>query len=102
MNDLREISGAALLLSARYWWVSAAVTLIFAGFGRAVRGVTRSGAIAGAVVCFALIVGAGWGGFAVLGVVFLLTWAATRVGSGLRQRCACADQQAFVAEARIK
>jgi len=94
MNDLREISGAALLLSARYWWVSAAVTLIFAGFGRAVRGVTRSGAIAGAVVCFALIVGAGWGGFAVLGVVFLLTWAATRVGSTRKRTLGTAEAQA--------
>jgi uncharacterized protein (TIGR00297 family) len=81
MNDLREISGAALLLSAKNWWVSAAITLIFAGFGRVVRGVTRSGAIAGATVCFALIVGAGWAAFAALGVVFLLTWTATRIGS---------------------
>jgi uncharacterized protein (TIGR00297 family) len=91
MNDLREIFGAALLLNGRNWWVSAAVTLIFAGFGRVVRGVTRSGAVAGAAVCFALIVGAGWAGFAALGAVFLLTWAATRIGSTRKRNLGTAE-----------
>jgi uncharacterized protein (TIGR00297 family) len=94
MNDLREIPSAVLLLSVRNWWFSAAVTLIFAGFGRLVRGVTRSGAIAGAVVCFALILGAGWAGFAALGVVFLLTWAATRIGSARKRSLGTAEAHA--------
>jgi uncharacterized protein (TIGR00297 family) len=94
MNDLREVSSAVLLLSARNWWVSAAVTLIFAGFGRVVRGVTRSGAVAGAAVCFALIVGAGWAGFVALGVVFLLTWAATRIGSARKRSLRTAEAHA--------
>lgn len=91
MNDLREISDAASQLNARNWWVPAAITLIFAVFGRTVQGVTRSGAIAGAVVCFALIVGAGWAGFAALCVVFLLTWAATHIGTARKQRLGTAE-----------
>ena len=94
MNDLCEIFGAALLLSGRNWWVSAAITFIFAGFGRVVRGVTRSGAVAGAAVCFALIVGAGRAGFAALGVVFLLTWAATHIGSARKRSLGTAEAHA--------
>jgi len=55
-------------------------TLGFSTAARLLRGVTASGAIAGGAVCFLLMVAAGWGGFAALCSVFIMTWAATRVG----------------------
>jgi uncharacterized protein (TIGR00297 family) len=60
--------------------VAAAVTLGFAQLGRAVRGVSSSGAWAGGVACFALFAGAGPGAFAALGVLFAVTWLSTRLG----------------------
>jgi uncharacterized protein (TIGR00297 family) len=69
----------------------AVITLAFAAFGWAVRGVTRSGALAGAIVCFALLAGAGWTGFAGLCTVFTLTWAATRFGYARKQRLGTAE-----------
>ena len=69
----------------------ALVTLAFAAFGWAVRGVTRSGAMAGAVVCFALLAGSGWAGFAGLCTVFALTWAATRFGYARKQSLGTAE-----------
>jgi uncharacterized protein (TIGR00297 family) len=72
------------LLAGRVWPVLA-VTVVFASLGRAVRGVSVSGALAGAGICFVLSLAVGWGGFAGLCAVFLLTWAATRVGYGQKQ-----------------
>lgn len=66
-------------------WPVLAVTTVFAFLGWAVRGVNFSGALAGAGVCFALSLSVGWGGFAGLCAVFLLTWAATRVGYRRKQ-----------------
>jgi uncharacterized protein (TIGR00297 family) len=60
--------------------MAAAVTLFFAVVACILRGVTLSGAAAGAFVSFALYAGAGPGAFAALVVVFGLTWLATRVG----------------------
>jgi uncharacterized protein (TIGR00297 family) len=60
--------------------MAAAVTIFFAVVGCILRGVTLSGAAAGAVVSFALYAGAGPGAFAVLVVLFGVTWFATRVG----------------------
>jgi uncharacterized protein (TIGR00297 family) len=60
--------------------MAAAVTLFFAIVGYISRGVTFSGALAGAVVSFALYGGAGPGAFAVLVLVFAITWLATRLG----------------------
>lgn len=60
--------------------MAAAVTLFFAILGYISRGVTLSGAVAGAIVSFALYGGAGPGAFAVLVLVFAVTWFATRLG----------------------
>jgi uncharacterized protein (TIGR00297 family) len=60
--------------------VAAAVTLGFAIFARMLRGVTRSGAMAGGLSCFLLFLGAGPMAFATLAALFLLTWVATRLG----------------------
>ena len=93
MNGLHQIAAVIPLPNVRNWWIYAAITLIFAGFGWAVRGVSRSGALAGAAVCYGLIVGAGWVGFAALCAVFLLTWAATRVGSTHKRSLGTAESR---------
>jgi uncharacterized protein (TIGR00297 family) len=82
------------------WWadsalrlaVISAITAAFAAFGHLVRGVTRSGAIAGAVVCFALFATAGPGAFAALLSVFAVTWIATRLGLPSKQRMGTAER----------
>ena len=60
--------------------IAAAVTLGFAVLARALRGVNRSGAVAGGLACFLLFAGAGPSAFATLAALFLMTWIATRVG----------------------
>ena len=61
-------------------WIAASITLTLAILARSMRGVSRSGAAAGAVVCFVLITCAGLGAFAGLIMLFALTWTATRFG----------------------
>jgi len=60
--------------------IAAAVTLGFAVLARALRGVNRSGALAGGLACFLLFAGAGPPAFATLTALFLMTWASTRLG----------------------
>src|SRR6266516_314656 len=67
------------------------LTAIFAVLGRAVRGVTSGGALAGGVVCFALLRGAGIGGFFLLLTVFVLTWMSTRLGRAYKTRLGTAE-----------
>ncbi len=59
---------------------AAGVTLGFAVLARALRGVNRSGALAGALACFLLLAGAGPAAFAALAALFALTWVSTRLG----------------------
>jgi len=56
------------------------VTVAFAGVGQMVRGVSRTGAIAGGIVCLVLFACAGPGAFAALFSLFAVTWLATRMG----------------------
>ena len=60
--------------------IAAAVTLGFAVLARALRGVNRSGALAGGLACFLLFAGAGPAAFGTLAALFLMTWVATRLG----------------------
>ena len=60
--------------------IAATVTLGFAVAARFLRGVNRSGALAGAIACFLLFAGAGPTAFATLSALFLMTWATTRLG----------------------
>jgi uncharacterized protein (TIGR00297 family) len=60
--------------------IAAAVTLGFAVLARALRGVNRSGALAGALACLPLFAGAGPTAFATLAALFLMTWVSTRLG----------------------
>jgi uncharacterized protein (TIGR00297 family) len=91
MHNLADISWASPSLAVGKLWIPVLISIIFAGFGRAVRGVTTSGAVAGALVCFALLVGAGPSGFVALFVVFLLTGTATRVGYARKQGLGTAE-----------
>jgi uncharacterized protein (TIGR00297 family) len=60
--------------------VSAAVSAVFALFAWLLGGVYAAGALAGFAIAFTLYMSRGWQMFAVLFCVFVLTWAATRVG----------------------
>ena len=71
--------------------VFSGITLLFSILGRVTRGVTATGAVAGAVVCFAVLLAAGFGGFAGLFAVFVLTWAATRLGYERKRRIGLAE-----------
>ena len=83
------------------WWGDSAqrlalilaITVAFAALGHLVRGVSRSGATAGAVVCFALFVSVGPGAFAGLLSVFVVTWLATRFGRIRKQRLGVAERK---------
>jgi uncharacterized protein (TIGR00297 family) len=86
--------------NAAGWWatnllrlgVVFAVTVAFAGVGRAIRGVTRSGAVAGGLICFVLFASVGPGAFAVLFSLFVLTWIATQLGRPRKQRLGTAER----------
>jgi uncharacterized protein (TIGR00297 family) len=73
--------------------VAAGLTLGFAVLARAVRGVSRSGAVAGGGACFALFAGAGPGAFAALAALFLMTWLATRLGYRRKQELGLAERR---------
>src|SRR5216117_1572673 len=66
-------------------WIAAITTVVFTTLARFVKGVSRSGAVAGAVICFPLIASAGLGAFIGLISVFALTWIATRFGYRRKQ-----------------
>src|SRR6266852_5512210 len=66
--------------SAERLAIAAAVTLGFAVLARTLRGVNRSGALAGGLACFLLFAGGGPAAFATLAALFLMTWVATRQG----------------------
>jgi uncharacterized protein (TIGR00297 family) len=72
--------------------VAAAVTVSFALLARALRGVDRSGMMAGGAACFLLFAGIGPPGFAVLAALFLLTWIATRFGYRRKQALGVAER----------
>jgi uncharacterized protein (TIGR00297 family) len=78
---------------ARRFWMAALVTLAFTVLARWLRGVSLSGSIAGAVVCFVLYAAAGPGAFAALVSVFVLTWIATRFGYRQKQRLGTAESR---------
>jgi uncharacterized protein (TIGR00297 family) len=95
IHDLLYSFGGAWSSSpADKLWAFAALSLLFAALGRVVRGVTTSGAVAGALVCFALLRGAGLGGFITLLTVFLLTWTTTRIGYARKQSLGTAEANA--------
>jgi uncharacterized protein (TIGR00297 family) len=68
------------------------ITLAFTGVARALHGVSRSGAAAGAVIAFLLYLCAGPGAFVLLVSVFVVTLIATRVGSARKQALGTAER----------
>jgi uncharacterized protein (TIGR00297 family) len=79
------------IISAPHIALATAFALAFAWLGWRIRGVTVSGAIAGACVCFLLLVGAGPGAVVALGAVFALTWISTLLGRQHKQRLGTAE-----------
>ena len=93
MSDLaRSAEILAELGAVRPLWTALAVTLAFAALARWVRGVSFSGALAGAAVCFVLYAGAGPGAFAALVSVFALTWISTRLGYQRKRKLGTAER----------
>lgn len=74
-------------------WAAIAVTIAFTAVARSIRGVSRSGAVAGAIVCFLLYTCAGPGAIVALLSVFALAWITTRFGSQRKQRLRIAEKQ---------
>jgi len=101
MKHLLSILFSGNALVAPKLWVAGAITLAFAGFGRLVRGVTSSGAVAGAAVCLGLFAGSGWAGFVGLCAVFFLTWAATRFGYAHKQKLGTAESRSGRTAAQV-
>jgi uncharacterized protein (TIGR00297 family) len=69
-----------------------ALTLLFALIAWRLRGVSPSGAIAGAAAALVVYAGAGIGGFATLVLVFVVTLASTRLGYARKQRLGVAER----------
>jgi uncharacterized protein (TIGR00297 family) len=72
--------------------IAGAVTLGFAVLARVLRGVSRSGMLAGGCACFLLFASAGPAAFAALTALFGLTWAATRLGFRRKQELGVAER----------
>jgi uncharacterized protein (TIGR00297 family) len=79
--------------SVRALGAATAVTLAFTALARFVRGVSLSGAVAGAVICFILFASGGPGVFIALVSVFILTWISTRLGYGRKQKLGTAQNR---------
>lgn len=75
------------------FWIAAAVTAAFSGLARLIRGVSRSGVWAGALVCFSLCMGAGAAAFTALVSVFVLAWVTTRIGYQRKLRLGTAEKR---------
>jgi uncharacterized protein (TIGR00297 family) len=89
--DLSRLS--RLTPSEARWAMGGLLTASFAVLARLLRGVTNSGALAGAVICFVLYVGGGAGAFAALITVFSLTWITTRLGYQRKQGLGTAERR---------
>jgi uncharacterized protein (TIGR00297 family) len=80
-------------LSPQRWAAAAAVTLGFAVAARVLRGVNRSGALAGGLACFFLFAVAGPCTFAAVVALFLMTWLSTRLGYWTKHQLGIAEQR---------
>lgn len=94
MNRLTQAAWVLLATdSVPSLWIAGIVTLIFTALGRWLRGVSVSGAVAGAVICFLLYIGAGPAAVAALVAVFALTWLSTRFGYRRKQKMGTAQNR---------
>jgi len=93
MQPLAQVTSRYAWASTHLLWIACALTLAFTALARRMRGVTRSGAVAGAVVCFLLYAGAGAGAFLALILVFALAWITTRWGYQRKQKLGTAEKR---------
>jgi|SRR6266478_7850072 len=91
--DLEQIRLHSWMTTPARFEVVSLVTAAFSGLGHLIRGVTLSGAIAGAMICFVLFASAGPGGFVVLLTLFIATWITTRLGRSRKQRLGTAERR---------
>jgi uncharacterized protein (TIGR00297 family) len=91
MYSLAGLSGMTGFGST--WEIGGLLTVVFAVAARLVRGVTTSGAMAGAASCFVLYLGGGSGAFAALITVFGLAWITTRLGYRRKLRLGIAERR---------
>jgi uncharacterized protein (TIGR00297 family) len=75
------------------WATGALLTLLFTGIARWLRGVTTTGAMAGALCCFVLYLGGGPRAFVALITVFGLAWITTRLGYERKQKLGVAEKR---------
>lgn len=80
------------LAPARQLWAAGAVSLAFTAVARWLRGVSLSGAVAGAGICFVIYATAGLEAVGTLAIVFALTWASTRFGYSRKKRLGTAEK----------
>ena len=69
-----------------------AFTVVFAVLARVIRGVSATGAVAGALVSFVLYVSFGAGAFIALVSVFVLAWLTTRLGYARKEQRGTAER----------
>ena len=93
MQNFLLLAMIAAHVDAHRLWAAVVVTAAFALLARWVRGVSVSGGIAGAVVCFVLYAAAGPSAFVSLVSVFVLTWIATRFGYRRKQKLGTAENR---------
>jgi uncharacterized protein (TIGR00297 family) len=88
-----HIFGAGTAGGGRRLGIAIAVTLGFAVLARLIRGVSVTGAVAGAVVSFVLYLSLGVGAFVVLVSVFVLASVTTRWGHAQKERDGTAEKK---------
>jgi len=95
MLDVTKPGDVLILVTAGFSGIlpALAVTIAFTTVARYIHGVSRSGALAGALSCFLLYACAGPGTIVALLSVFILAWATTRFGSERKQRLRIAEKQ---------
>jgi len=95
MLDITHIGECLALFvnGASRIWPAFAVTIAFTAIARYIRGVSRSGALAGALACFLLYACAGPGAIIALLSVFVLAWVTTRFGSSRKLKLLIAEKQ---------
>jgi uncharacterized protein (TIGR00297 family) len=92
MHDLSPIAVWISRFATLRVAIALLATLVFTSCARWLRGVSGSGAWAGAVVCFLLYTSVGRGAFAALISLFILTWTATRFGQSRKQKLGTAEK----------
>jgi uncharacterized protein (TIGR00297 family) len=93
LNNLRCVLAVLMTSVTTTFLEAAAVTTVFTAAARLLNGVTESGALAGAVVSFAIYASAGPGAFAALVLVFVIAVVTTRVGYSRKQKLGAAESR---------